>query len=311
MRALITGAGGFVGKFLAEHCLSEGDVVIATGRPENRADLERTLPRAMVDDLDVCKESDVARVLDRHRPDVIYHLAALTFLPEVEKSRKVAFDVNVGGTMAVLDGARSRPGVRVLFISSAQVYSPSLQPISESGAHEPSSYYGMTKRMGEQLSLYYAQNGVHAVVARPFNHSGRGQQSSFVLPSFAKQVVDVERGARAHIIKVGNLESIRDFLDVRDVVRAYRLLMSRGAPGEIYNVCSGRGRTILSALQALIARAKVKVEIEIDPARLRAQDTSAIVGDFTKIHNAVGWNPEIPFENLLDELLDSARGAIC
>lgn len=308
MRALITGAGGFVGKYLAQYCLSAGDEVVATGRPEVREDIVESLPGAVFEVLDVGDPLQIAQILQKHNPRVIYHLAALTFLPEVEKQRKLAFDVNVGGTMAMLDGARAISNVKVIFVSSAQIYSPSATPISETGALLPPSFYGMTKQMAERIAHFYAQNGVFTMIARPFNHSGPGQRAEFVLPSFAKQIVEVEQGKREATIRVGNLNAIRDFLHVRDVVAAYRSLAISGRNGEVYNVSSGRGRSIASALDALVSRAKVKVTVEVDPQRLRAGDAEAIIGDATKLRNETGWEPKVSFEELLDELLVSARG---
>lgn len=295
-----------------EACLGAGDSVLATGRADSMDGFAKSFSPSksvnlQIAPLDICDESQIREMLAKHQPDVLYHLAALTFLPQVERERKAAFDVNVTGTMALLDAARAHPAMRVLFVSSAQIYQPSETPISESGAFVPSSFYGMTKRLAEEVAFYYSHHGVQVMVARPFNHSGPGQRPEFVLPSFAKQIADAERGIREPKIRVGNLNAVRDFLHVRDVVAAYRALATSGRSGEVYNVCSGEGRTIWSALMGLVSRAKVGVEVEVDPDRLRAGDAKAMVGDATKIRTETGWLPALSFDDLLDDLIKDAR----
>lgn len=312
MRALVTGAGGFVGKHLLAHLLDSGDEVIATGREETVAEITASIPdgartRTKVSALDINNQGQVHAAFECYKPDVVYHLAAITFLPAVEKDRKGAFDTNAGGSVAVFEGARDC-NARILVVSSAQIYTPSAKPIDETGETSPSSFYGMTKLVMEQIAHYYSLQGVHSVIARPFNHSGPGQRPDFVLPSFARQIVDAERGLTEPKIRVGNLNAVRDFLDVRDVVRAYRSLVLGGKSGEIYNVCSGNGRSIWSALMGLVSRACRGVEVEVDPNRLRAGDAQAIVGNNAKIKAATGWSPWISFDGMLDALIAEARG---
>ena len=201
-----------------------------------------------------------------------------------------ALEGNVLGTHELLDELR-RAGqpVRCLVTASATVYAATDQPIAEDGALAPASPYALSKLAQEALALRAPrEDGVEVVVARAFNHTGPRQEPAFAAPSFARQIALIERGAIAPVIRAGNLEPRRDLSDVRDVVRAYRLLMDRGAGGPIYNVCSGVGRSIRSVLDALVARSSKKVEIELDPEKLRPSDTPVLVGNPSRLMAETG-----------------------
>lgn len=316
MRALITGAAGFVGRHLAEHLLTEGDEVILTGRAADLTALAAgfppdAFPRARVVEADVCDASSLSRAFEVAPVDAVFHLAASTFVPDVERNRPGGFDVNVGGTLRVFEAARQldRPP-RILLVSTGHLYAPSTEPVTESAPLDLSAFYSLTKRQAEELAEFYGAREVPAIVVRPFNHTGPGQNPRFVLPSFARQIAEAEAGEREPRLTTGNLESIRDFLDVRDVVRAYRVLALRGERGEVYNVASGVGRSIRSALEGLLARARVPVSVAVDAARLRGGDAAALVGDASKLRRCTGWEPVIPFDRTLDDLLDDARRAV-
>jgi GDP-4-dehydro-6-deoxy-D-mannose reductase len=165
----------------------------------------------------------------------------------------------------------------------------------------------LTKRQAEGIAEHFASRELHCVIARPFNHAGPGQSPLFVLPSFARQVAEAEAGLRAPSLAVGNLDAVRDFSDVRDVVRAYRLLALKGERGGLYNIASGQGRSIRSALDGLLAKARIPIAVNVDTARLRSHDAAAIVGDAAKLRARTGWTPQIPFEKTLDDLLEDAR----
>jgi GDP-4-dehydro-6-deoxy-D-mannose reductase len=203
---------------------------------------------------------------------------------------------------------RAQVRARVLVTGSATVYAPSDTPIAEDGAIAPGSPYALSKLAQEMRGLRaIVEDNLEVIVVRAFNHTGPRQTPAFVAPSLARQIALIERGALPPTLRAGNLSARRDLSDVRDVVRAYVALMEHGASGAIYNVASGTGRPIHDILHALIARARVKVEVETDPALLRPQDTPALVGDATRLRRETGWAPQIAFETMLDDLLEYWR----
>jgi GDP-4-dehydro-6-deoxy-D-mannose reductase len=192
----------------------------------------------------------------------------------------------------------------VLVASSASVYAASDTPLKEDDRLAPASPYALSKLAQEQLALRAAaDDGLDLVVVRPFNHTGPRQPPAFVAPSMARQIALIERGAKEPVIRVGNLESRRDFTDVRDVVRAYVALLEHGKAGEIYNVGSGVGRSMQSLLDSLRSRARVEVRVETDAERLRPTETAALVADTSRLRQETGWQPGISFDEMLDQLL--------
>ena len=298
---LVTGAAGFAGSHLLEH-LSARDGVTGWSRSEPPPDLAKL---ARWQRVDLLARDTVRAALRELRPAVVYHCAGVPHVAQSWKASAHALEGNVIGTHVLLDELRriGQP-VRLLVTGSATVYAATDQPIGEDGRLAPASPYALSKLAQEALALRAPrEDGVEVVVARAFNHTGARQDPAFAAPSFARQIALIERGAIAPVIRVGNLEPKRDFTDVRDVVRAYRLLMERGKAGQVYNVCSGVGRSIRSVLDALVARSSAKVEIELDPEKLRPSDTPALVGDPSRIMAATGWAPERTFEQMIDDLL--------
>lgn len=218
---------------------------------------------------------------------------------------------NVLVTHHLLEAVR-RAGMpcRVLITGSATVYAPSTSPLREEDPISPTSPYALSKLAQEQLGIRgWTEDGIDVILTRPFNHIGPRQSPTFAAPGMARQIALIERGAIEPLIKVGNLDAERDLTDVRDTVRAYSLLMERGTPGTIYNVASGTARTIRDVLDALVRRARVPVEICLDPQRLRPQDTPVIVGDATRLRQTTGWAPAIAFDRTIDDLLEYWRRA--
>jgi len=217
--------------------------------------------------------------------------------------------VNVLATHHLFDALhRAGSPCRVVVPGSATIYTPSASALTEESPIGPTNPYAVSKLAQEALALRaVAEDGVEVVVARPFNHTGPRQRASFAAPSMARQISRIERGIAEPIIRIGNLDAQRDITDVRDVARAYVALMERGTTSMVYNVASGVARTMRSVLDALVARARVKVTIETDPALIRPNDTPIFFGDAARLRNATGWRPEIPFEQTLDDLLDYWR----
>jgi GDP-4-dehydro-6-deoxy-D-mannose reductase len=251
----------------------------------------------------------VCEAISALRPTVVYHCAGAANVSHSWLDSVTPLAGNVMATHHLLDALRrAHLRARVLVPGSATVYAPSASPLRETDPVHPDSPYAFSKLAQEQLALRAVQeDGVDVIVTRSFNHTGPRQSPDFSAPSFARQIVAIERGAAEPVIKVGNLASLRDFTDVRDVVRAYVALVERGEPGTIYNVASEVARPVRAVLDGLIARARVPVRADLDASRLRPHDTTSLVGDTTRLRMATGWRPQISFDQMLDDLIDYWR----
>jgi GDP-4-dehydro-6-deoxy-D-mannose reductase len=302
---LITGAAGFAGSHLAEHLAATPDLV-CWSREAPAPDL---VPLARWQQIDLLDRAHVRTAVAALKPARIYHLAGVPHVGGSWEATAPTLAGNVLATHHLFDALR-RAGVRarVLVTASATVYAPSDRPIAEDGALAPASPYALSKLAQEMRTLRaQAEDGLDVVVARAFNHTGPRQTPAFAAPSFARQIAAIERGEQPPVIRVGNLTPRRDLSDVRDVVRAYVALMERGVSGTLYNVASGVGRPIGDLLQALVARSRVKVTIETDPALLRPNDTAALVGDVARLQRDTGWASRVSFDQMLDDLLEYWR----
>jgi GDP-4-dehydro-6-deoxy-D-mannose reductase len=239
----------------------------------------------------------------------VYHCAAIAHVGESWSNPARALRVNVLGTHHVLEGMREA-GLRspVLVTGSALVYRPSRGLLREDDPIGPSDPYGVSKLAQEMLSV--GSSDIPVFVVRPFNHAGPGQSPTYVTSSFARQIAEIEAGRSAPVLRVGNLDARRDITDVRDTVRAYRLVVKRGQPGRPYNVCSGKAYKVRDLLDALVGLSRASIDVEVDPARLRPTDNPVIVGDPSRIAAETGWIPEIPIERTLDDLLNYWRRQI-
>jgi GDP-4-dehydro-6-deoxy-D-mannose reductase len=289
---LVTGAAGFAGRHLLDRLPG------AVGWTRRDVDLlDRDAVRARI------------RAL---APAAIYHCAGAPHVAHSWSDTTRPLASNVLATHHLLDAVR-RTGraCRVLIPGSAYVYAPSEIPVTEDAPLRPSNPYALSKLAQEQLGLRaLEEDGIEVIVTRSFNHTGPRQRPSFAAPGFAQQLARIEAGRDEPVIHVGNLDARRDFTDVRDTVRAYELLMQRGAPATPYNVCSGRAHSIREVLDALATRISVRVRIELDPSRLRPSDTPVLVGDPSRLRSDTGWNPEIAFDQMLDDLLEYWRQAV-
>ncbi len=297
MRSLITGGRGFVGTWLAEHLRGQGDEVVQIDR-----EVEITDPDALL-----AAVGDAA-------PDAVYHLAALSHVGESWDDPLRVLQVNVVGTGAVLAAARAcGTDPTVLVTSSAEVYGavtdPGRLPLTEASATAPLTPYAASKLAAEALCAQaWLGHGQRVVVVRPFNHIGPGQAPNFAVAALAKRIVDAERSGSPSI-PVGSLSARRDFTDVRDVVRAYRLLVESGEPGGIYNVCSGRDVSIQEIADRLLALAGSSVSLETDPALVRPVEVPVLRGDPGRLGAATGWRPELALERTLADVLAYWRDA--
>jgi GDP-4-dehydro-6-deoxy-D-mannose reductase len=297
MKAFITGASGFAGPHLIAHLRACGDDVVAS---------DRRGPSP----LDILDRDAVHERLQRERPDVVYHLAAFTQVGESWNQPDRVLRINVEGTLHVLDAARAAGVARVVVIGSAEEYglvSEADLPIDEETALRPNTPYGASKVAASYLALQaWLGSGLETVRVRPFNHTGPGQLPNFLVPALAHRIVDAERTGRDEIV-VGNLDPVRDINDVRDIVRAYRMIATDGAPGDVYNICSGTGVSVAEIAELLIARAARPVRLVQDPALVRPVETPRLVGDASKLHAATGWKPEYSLGQTLTDVLDAAR----
>jgi GDP-4-dehydro-6-deoxy-D-mannose reductase len=304
VRALVTGASGFVGSYLLAALRERRFEVLACGGVHDKGEF---FP------LDLCDVDAVRAAIDLARPDVIFHLAAQTFVPDSLAAPMRTYEVNVLGTAALTQAARDYAATgarapRILFPSSAEVYGrrdPAEFPLTEALDLRPNNPYAASKAAAEAILLAESRCfRMDVVVARAFNHIGPGQSDRFVVASMAAQLA---RAAHEKTpLLVGNLEASRDFLDVRDVVDAYLLLAERGERGEVYNVCSGNAVKIREVLGELIRIAHVPVEVREDPSRMRPLDTPLFVGDNRKLSAATGWSAQIPLRQSLRDVYESA-----
>lgn len=294
MRVFVTGASGFVGGWLTEHLAASGDEVAV-----------------LADGVDL-RDREMATEITDAEPEVIYHLAAFTHVGRSWDEPALALEVNALGTLAVLEAARTlaRPP-RVLLVSSAEVYGGGDgTPLDEDAPLVPTTPYAASKIAAEFIGIQAAiGRGLEVVRARPFNHVGPGQSPTFVVPGFAKRIADAEAVGGGEIA-VGNLTSVRDFTDVRDVVRAYRLLAMRGRSGEVYNISSGTTVSVQQILDILIGLAKVPITPVADPALMRPVDVPVLSGVSDRLRALTGWRPEIPLESTLRDILDEARSRV-
>lgn len=301
MRVLVTGAGGFVGQHLCRSLVEQGDETLALGGPAEPGTNGA---------VDVTDARALRRAIEAAKPDAVVNLAGFASVASSQRDPGGTFTVNTVGAVNLLAAVQEvAPRARVLLIGSSEVYGavPSGSRADEESPLRPLSIYASSKLAAEIAGFQFHRGGGVAVIgARPFNHIGAGQRQSFVVPSFAAQLVAVRKGGAAPVLRVGNLEAVRDFSHVADVVDAYRLLLHRGEPGEAYNICSGEGRSIRSVLDRLIALAAVEVRIEIDPARLRPSDLPYLVGDPAKVQR-LGWKPSRSLDDALRGALEHAE----
>ena len=315
MRALITGTGGFVGKHMVRHLLETGNTEVfgTTYLPPESYD--GLPPAANYRQLELTDEDAVRQTLQELKPDAIYHLAAQSFVPESFESPWGTLSNNIHGQLNILlSMMRLDLDARLLVVGTGEVYgpvSPDDVPIDENQPLRPPSPYSVSKVAQDMLGLqYYLSHDVAAIRVRPFNQIGPGQSKRFVAPAFASQIAMIEAGRQDPIVYVGNLEARRDFTDVRDMVRAYRLVMEVGEPGSVYNIGSGQAHSVQELLDILLHQSDKAIEIMVDPGRLRPVEVPIIVCDPTKVRVSTGWQPNYTFEQTLSDVLDDWRERI-
>jgi len=317
MKALITGISGMAGSHLAEYLLSRGGIEVS-GTVRWRSNLENIIhirDKITLHECDIRDAHAVKTVISESKPDYIFHLAAQSYVQFSWRAPSETLGTNIIGELNVFETVRDlKLDTRIHIAGSSEEYGmvyPDEVPIKEGNPLRPLSPYGVSKVTQDLLGYQYFQSyGLKIVRTRAFNHTGPRRGEVFVSSNFAKQIVEIEKGRRKPIIYVGNLNAVRDFLDVRDVARAYFLTLEKGVPGEVYNIASGQGHKIRELLDKLLNIAKVDIKVEVDSSRLRPSDVELLIGSPDKFHKATGWKPEIPFERTLEDLIDYWRDRI-
>jgi GDP-4-dehydro-6-deoxy-D-mannose reductase len=298
MKALVTGASGFVGGYLLAHLEAEGDDAVGLDRG---------------DGLDITDRAGTEAIFAAHAPEVVYHLAARTHVGDSWGSAQHVVETNVVGTLNVLDAARAAGSRRVLVIGSAEEYGlvdPAHVPLTEDAPLRPFTPYGASKVGAAFLALQaFLGTGLETIRVRAFNHTGPGQPPRFLVPALAHRIAMTERAGGDHIA-VGNLDPVREVNDVRDIVRAYRLLVLAGRPGDVYNVCGGNGVAVREVAQRLLAQATRPMELLVDPALARPADVPVLVGDPSKLVGATGWQTRHTLDDTLTDMLTAARTSL-
>jgi GDP-4-dehydro-6-deoxy-D-mannose reductase len=311
VRALITGVSGFAGSHLADFLLQQGLEVwgVANTGLGAASHLEGQVSYRS---LDLRDPAAVYPFLKACQPARIYHLAAQAFVPASWKDPWPTLETNIRSELNLLQGIVDlKLDARILCVSSGEIYgkiSSEMLPVDEQTPLSPDSPYGVSKVAQDLLAAqYYLSNEVYAVRARPFNHIGPRQNERFVAPEFARQIAEIEAGRSDPVMLVGNLEAQRDFSDVRDMVRAYYLLLEQGAPGEAYNIGRGEPHSVRELLEGLLSFSTLEIDVQTDPARFRPSDVPVSYADISKIRTATGWEPRISFRESLGDVLGDWR----
>jgi len=313
-KILITGVTGFVGSHLAEFFLAKGNVELFgierwRSRTEN---IDHIKDKLNFTECDIRDASSVKKAVQKIKPDQIYHLAAQSFVPASWSAPAETLTTNIVGQLNILEAVREM-GINpaILIAGSSEEYGlvhPDELPIKETNPLRPLSPYAVSKVGQDMLGYqYFMSYKLHIIRTRAFNHTGPRRGEVFFCSTIAKQIVEIEKGLKEPVIEVGNLEAQRDFTDVRDVIRGYFLALEKGKPGEAYNICSGKAYKMRDVLDMFLGLTKVKIKERQDPKRMRPSDVPILLGDHSLFSKTTGWEPEIPFEKTLKDLLDFWR----
>jgi len=311
LRIFVTGVSGFVGKHFLEFLKKKTFELFGICFPEE-PEPGRYSSKCRIYKKDIRCEKEVEELIKISKPEFVFHFAAVSNVGQSWKKRKETFEVNIIGTLHLFEAVRKyAPDARILFVSSSDVYGLlgiDSMPLRETDPVYPVSPYAFTKLSGEKLCEFYSKiEDLDIITTRSFPHTGPGQNPDFVCSDWASQIARIEKGISLPQIRVGNTEVKRDFVDVRDVVRAYFSLMKKGRKGEVYNVSSGLSISLKKVLDILLKYSKVKIDVEIDKTKLRKIDIPVLVGDNQKIKKEISWAPEIPIKQTLLDLLQYWR----
>ena len=311
-KVLVIGASGFVGGHLLRFLSSDPDLdLYATGNQKEIPDL----PAVTMMRLDILSAADTENAMRTVRPDTVILLAAQSSVALSFQEPELTMNINVIGSLHVMEAVRSVcPESTLLLTGSSEEYGPvteDMMPIRETARLDPKSPYAISKAASEQMAMLYARSyGLKFIMVRAFNHIGPGQSSQFVVSDFAKQIAAIEKGLSEPVLYVGNLSAARDFTDVRDIVRGYRLLTEHGRPGEVYNIGTGKSVSVRHVLDLLLGASEVPIEVSVDTAKYRPVDIPDIRADIRKIYSDTKWHPRIPVETSIRDSLEYWRQKI-
>ncbi len=315
MKVLITGIAGFVGSHFTEYFLSMKNVEVSgierwKASTENIAHLKHKIK--LYDECDINDIVSMREILKKVKPDFIIHLAAQSFVPTSWTAPAETIKTNMIGEVNLFEALRSlKLNPRVIVAGSSEEYGFVMKdeiPIEEANPLRPLSPYAVSK-VGQDLLgyQYYKSYGLNVIRTRAFNHTGPRRGENFVCSNFAKQIALIEKRKQKPVIRVGNLDAKRDFTDVRDMVKGYWLIMQKGKPGDVYNICSAKAYAIKKVLDILLSFAKVPIKVKQDPQRMRPSDVPVLLGSCTKMKKLTGWKPTIPFKKTMEDLLNYWR----
>ncbi len=317
MKSLVIGGAGFVGAYLVRHLRNDlGHDVVVTKMEHEQLNIDGVnMDDIEILNLNILNEDEIVELFSKVRPDYIFHLAAQSSVIVSWRNPKLTIDVNIKGGVNVLEALRQldyKP--RTLLIGSGEEYGhikPGETPITEDNNTRPGNIYAATKACQNMLGKVYADAyGLNVIMVRAFNHIGPNQTPLFVVADFCKQVAEIEAGKQEPVIRVGNLSAARDFTDVRDVVRAYAMLVENGQPGETYNVGSGKAVVIEDILKLILGYSKKKITVEVDEAKLRPVDVPIIEADISKLKRITKWKKEIELNTTILDTLEYWRNSI-
>lgn len=312
-RVFITGISGFAGSHLAEMLAEKGGYEVY-GTVFGDGYRAKGVPADNFFQLNLLDRERTMEVVEKVQPELVFHLAALSSPAESFKDPRKTLTNNIEGQINVLDALLNTKVEKVLIVGSAEEYGPVKKdnlPINETQELRPLSPYAVSKVAQDYLGLqYFLHHKLPIVRVRPFNHTGSRQAPMFVIPAFAKQIAEIEAGLKEPVVMVGNLEAVRDFTDVKDMMAAYLICVEQGELGEVYNLGSGTGRKIEEVLNTLIEMAKVPIQVKTDPTRLQASDVPYLEADYTKFNKMTGWRPKIAFNTTLRQVLDYWRSQV-
>lgn len=306
MKTLVIGAAGFVGYYLIKELLNRpNNQVFATKLEHEKIDVD-----CNIINLDILNYTDVSNAIEDIKPDEIYHLAAQSSVALSWQKPQLTTSININGTINILEAIKEKsPNTKILLIGSSEEYGKIdySKPVNEETTLNPQNIYAISKMTSEYIGkLYHNAYNLNIYMTRSFNHFGPRQAENFVISDFCNQVVRIEKNIQEPIIKVGNLESYRDFTDVRDVVNAYTTILNKGKSGQIYNVGSGKSIKIKDVLELIIKKSSKKIEIKIDDSKFRPIDILRVDVNNSKLTD-LGWKPKYKLENTIDDILTHLR----
>jgi GDP-4-dehydro-6-deoxy-D-mannose reductase len=298
---LLTGSEGFVGSYLLKLLKETLYKIVPVCYPLLRPKRGKYIP------LDIMNLEMTRTVVKSNNPDVIFHLAAISSVSKSFRDRPLTYGTNVTGTMNLLEAAQTlEKPVRFVFVSTCEVYGGG-DNLSETAPIALKSPYAVSKYAAELIVRDYASSGIEFVILRPFNHTGPGQPDDFVLPTIARQIAEIEKGKRPPQIEVGNTDIKREFMNVADVVKAYKIALEKCPAGEVYNIASGSAHSLTRGIEILKSLSRKKFDVRIDPNRIRKSDIPILTGNARKFSQITGWQPKIPFAKTLEDLLNFWR----